>query len=135
MTKTLITVVVVAVVLWGGYGLFKYWERLDNEKADSRKQAESSVVIPERLPGVPNQLEASLKVAQSQGGDALGQWLKTYNRNLTDPRKAWIELDYCVMIARKDPQEARRVFAAVKQRTPATSPVAPRIRELARTFE
>jgi hypothetical protein len=44
-------------------------------------------------------------------------------------------LDYCVMIARKDPQEARRVFAAVKQRTPASSPVAPRIRDLSRTFE
>jgi hypothetical protein len=135
MTKTLISVVVIVLVLWGAYGLFKYWERLDNEKADSRRQAASSVVVPEHLAGLPNQLETSLRGAQAQGPEAFGQWLKTYNRNLADPRKAWIELDYCVMIARKDPQEARRVFANVKQRTPPNSPVAPRVRDLTRTFE
>ena len=46
-------------------------------------------------------------------------WLKTYGQSVEDPRKAWIELDYCVAVAREDPAEARRVFAAVKERIAA----------------
>ena len=135
MTKTLITVLIVVVVIFCGYGLFTYWEKIDNEKTDARKLAESKVVVPDQLPGVPYQLEDSLRLARSQGSEAFGQWLKAYGRNIGDPRKAWLELDYCVMIARKDPQEARHIFAAVKQRTPTNSPVVPRIHDLTKTFE
>jgi len=52
-----------------------------------------------------------------------------------DPRKAWIELDYCVMVAREDPAEAKRVFRDVKARTAASSPVWPRIQKLQKTYE
>ncbi len=45
-----------------------------------------------------------------------------------DPRKAWIELDSCVAIAREDPSEARRVFAEVKKRTP-------RVKALEKTYK
>ena len=62
-------------------------------------------------------------------------WLKTYSRVIADPRKAWIELDYCGMIYRDDPREARRIFAEVKARTPVTSPVWPRIQDLQKTYE
>ena len=31
-------------------------------------------------------------------------------------RRAWIELDYCVLIARSNPAEARKIFAEVKER-------------------
>jgi hypothetical protein len=135
MTKTLIWVLIIAVVVFLGWSGFKYWEKIDNEKANAKKQAEAGVVTPERLPGLPYQLEPSLRGAQAQGPEALGNWLKQYGRSVNDPRKAWIELDYCVAVARKDPQEARRVFASVKQRTPPNSPVMPRIKELSRTFE
>ena len=57
-------------------------------------------------------------------------WLKTHSQSVEDPRKAWIELDYCVAVAREDPAEARRVFATVKERTPPSSPVWPRIKQL-----
>jgi len=52
-----------------------------------------------------------------------------------DPRKAWIELDFCVAVAREDPAEARRVFAAVKERIGPASPVWPRMKELEKTYE
>jgi hypothetical protein len=52
-----------------------------------------------------------------------------------DPRKAWIELDYCIAVAREDPAEAKRAFASVKNRTPQSSPVWPRIKQLEKTYE
>jgi hypothetical protein len=65
----------------------------------------------------------------------LRNWLKAYDRQIKDPRKAWIELDYCVLVAREDPAEARRVFASVKDRMPASSPVWPRIKQLEKTYQ
>ena len=52
-----------------------------------------------------------------------------------DPRKAWIELDYCVAVAREDTSEAKRVFKEVKERTPTSSPVWPRIQQLEKTYQ
>jgi hypothetical protein len=95
--------------------------------------------VPEQLQGMPGQnptqLEATLRAAQSQGAEALKNWLKTYGRAVQDPRKAWIELDYCTMISREDPNEAKRIFAEVKNRTPPSSPVWPRIQKLEKTYE
>jgi len=91
--------------------------------------------VGEQLPGVPNQLEASLKAAQNSGATELKNWLKTYDRLIQDPRKAWIELDYCLLVSRANPSEARRVFAEVRSRTPESSPVWQRITKLEKTFE
>ena len=84
---------------------------------------------------MPPELQLSLEAAEKQGAPALANWLRTYNRYLEDPRKAWIELDYCVMVARNDPSAARQVFHNVKDRTPPSSPVWPRIKELERSYE
>ena len=62
-------------------------------------------------------------------------WLKTYGPSIQDPRKAWIELDFCVAITREDPSEARRLFKAIKDRTPPTSPIQPRLRQLEKSYE
>ena len=134
MTK-LIAVVIIALVLWGGWELFFYWERVKNEQEDEKKQAAAAAVVGERLAGLPYQLEGSLKAAQSQGAAALQAWLKTYGQSLQDPRKAWIELDYCVLISRENPAEAKRLFAEVKARTPESSPVWHRIKQLEKTYE
>jgi hypothetical protein len=52
-----------------------------------------------------------------------------------DPRLAWIELDYVVMLSPSDPVEAKKLFAQIKKRTPADSPIMPRIRSLEKTYE
>jgi len=40
-----------------------------------------------------------------------------------------------VMVGRTDPPEARRVFAEVRRRNDASSPLAERIAKLAKTYE
>ena len=134
MTK-LIAVVIIVLVLWGGWELFFYWERVKNEEESEKKQQAAAAVVGERLAGMPYQLETSLKTAENQGATAMQAWLKAYGQMLQDPRKAWIELDYCVLISRDNPAEAKRLFAEVKARTPESSQVWPRIKQLEKTYE
>lgn len=134
MTKVIAVLMLVAV-LYGGWELFFYWERIKNEEEVQKKQAAAEVVVGEQLSGMPQQLEPALKAAEGQGAAGLRNFLKTYDRLLQDPRKAWIELDYCLLISREDPSEAKRIFASVKGRTPETSPVWPRIKKLEKAYE
>src|SRR5579859_7265702 len=101
MTKLIAAVIIVAV-LYGGWELFFYWERVKNEQESEKKKAVATAVVPEQLPGMPYQLESTLQAARTQGTAGLANFLKTYGRSLQDPRKAWIELDYCQMLARED---------------------------------
>ena len=134
MTKV-ISVLIIAVVLYGGWELFFYWERVKNQEENQKKQQASEAVLGDQLQGMPYQLEPSLKAAQSRGPSGMKNWLKAYGTNIQDPRKAWIELDYCVLVSREDPSEARRVFADVKKRTEPSSPVWPRVQRLQKTYE
>jgi len=135
MTTKLIAALIIVAVLYGGWNLFLYWDKVKNEKESIRKEEAAAVVTENSLPGLPYGLEQSLQAAKRQGAASLKTWLKTYGNLVQDPRKAWIELDYCVMIARDDPAEARRVFATVRERTGPASPVWPRIKQLAPTYE
>ncbi len=134
MTKLIAALIIVAV-LYGGWELFLYWEKVKNEEETKQKQEAAAAVMGDSLPGLPYQLEASLQAARKQGAAGLRNWLKTYNQSVEDPRKAWIELDYCVAVAREDPAEARRVFASVKERIGPSSPVWTRIKQLEKTYE
>ena len=134
MITKLIAAVVIIAVLYGGWNLFLYWEKVRDEKESVRKEA-ATVVSGDTLQGLPYGLDQSLRTAEGQGPAALKAWLKDYGHLVQDPRKAWIELDYCVMVARNDPAEARRVFAAVRDRTGPASPVWKRVKQLAPTYE
>jgi len=89
----------------------------------------------QNLPGLPPNLDQSLHTAQSQGEKALGTWLKNYGSMVQDPRKAWIELDYCQFSCATNPAEARKLFNAVKDRIAPSSPVWPRIKESEKSFQ
>ena len=134
MTKAIAALIIV-LVLWGGWELFFYWERVKNEDETKQKQEAAAMVIGDQLPGVPYQLESSLQTARKQGPAAVRNWLKNNNQSIEDPRKAWIELDYCVAVARENVGEARRVFAEVKDRTATNSPVWSRIKQLEKTYQ
>src|SRR5215472_17295255 len=134
MTKLIVLLIVVAV-LYGGWNLFLYWDKVKNEEETAKKQAAAAAVNPDQLPGIPWNLESSLQAAKKQGAAGLHDWLKTWDRAIQDPRKAWLQLDYCVLVAQKDPAEARRVFKDVKDRTPPSSPVYSRIKSLEKTYE
>jgi len=135
MTTKVIGVLAVVFVLFGGFKLFLYFEQVKNERETEQKQAAAARVIGDQLEGLPQSLASSLQAAQTQGVAGLRNWLKTYGHAVQDPRKAWIELDYIVMLARESPAEARKLYAEVKQRTPPSSPVWPRIKQLQATFE
>ncbi len=132
MTK-LIIIFIVLVVLFIGYHLFSYWQTVERE--EESKKAVVHMVTGEELPGMPYQLHQSLQAAQGRGAAGLREWLKAYGSGIQDPRKAWIQLDYCLLVTREDISEAKRVFAEVKARTPKSSQVWPRIQQLEKTYE
>ena len=134
MTK-IISVFIIVLVIYGGWNLFLYWEKVRDEKESTRKAAAAAQVIPEQLAGMPTGLETTLQAAQKSGATGLKNWLKYYDKQVADPRLAWIQLDYVVLVARDDPGEARRVFAAVKQRITPESPVYERVKQLEKTYE
>lgn len=131
MTKVIWIFIVVLVIFCGWQG-FKYGEKVMNEK---EQKVTVSEVRPESLSGMPYSLENGYSVAKQKGPAVMRTWLKTHGSMVADPRRAWIELDFCVSLARENPAEARSVFAEVKQRTPESSPVWPRIKQLEKTFE
>ena len=134
MTK-LITILIVIVVIFIGYHLFQYWTQVKNEDDNPQKPGATQIVNGNQLQGMPYELQQSYETAQRRGVDGLREWLKAYGSKVQDPRKAWIQLDYCLLISREDISEAKRVFAEVKQRTSKSSPVWPRIKEMDKTYE
>jgi len=134
MTK-LIGALMIIGVLYAGWELFLYWDKVKNEEETKQKQETAAMVNGDLLLGMPPKLETSFQAARNQGVAGLRAWLKAYGQSVEDPRKAWIELDYCVAVARQDPAEAKRVFAQVKERTPPSSPVWPRMKQLEKAYE
>jgi hypothetical protein len=134
MTKLIAALIIVAA-LYGGWHLFLYWDKVRNEEQTAQKQAVASTVDSRQLPGMPQQLESALDAAEKQGAAGLKNFLKTYDRSLQDPRKAWIELDYVQRLARDEPVEAKRRFAEIRDRVGPASPVWPRIKQLEKTYE
>lgn len=135
MTTKLIGAVIIALVLFGCYELVEYYAKVKLESETQAKQEAAKVIRPEQLSGMPYELQTSLAAAQQAGPKFFGNWLATYGRSIQDPRLAWIQLDYVVAVSRDNPAEARKIFAAVKDRTPSSSPVYPRIQELAKSYE
>ena len=134
MTKVIAAFIII-VVLYVGWELFLYWDKVSHEEETKQKQNAAALVMGNSLPGMSYKLEDSLHAAQKQGAAALRTWLKSYSQSVEDPRKAWIELDYCVAVARQDPAEAKRIFAEVKARTPPSSKVWPRLKLLEKAYE
>ena len=135
MSSKLIGVLLIALVAFGAYRVFVYYQGGEQEPTAGSRQASATRSDPSRLPGMSQGLEPSLQAAQRQGPVAFKRWLDAYGSRLQDPRRAWIELDYCTMVARENPREARAVYAAVKERLSTNSPVYPRLKQLERTFD
>lgn len=137
--RQVLGILLIVAAIWGCKELYNYWEQVKARKeAEDRGGGPPPAVVvtaPTTLPGLPANLESSLQAAQKQGAAGLKNWLKLYRPYVSDPRLAAIELDYLVLISSTAPQEARQIFAAVKQRTPANSPVYPRIKQLEKTYQ
>jgi len=127
--KALITLaILVAIYMLGKSILGEYHAKQKQE------QAVEQGAPADGLTGMQASFEPSLQQAQSQGAPALKAWLTRYSSYVQDPKLGSIQLDYAVLVGRSDPAEAKRVFQAVKARTPKTSPLYPRIQKLNSTF-
>ena len=87
------------------------------------------------MPGLPAHLDAACQAARNKSPAAFRSWFAANEKLLSDPRKAWIELDLCVAIRRDSPAEAKEIYARVKKRVAPSSPVWTRMKELERAFQ
>ena len=133
--RKVIGLLLILGAFWGIQQLIRHYQSVkEGQLAGEGSGQPAARVDSTALPGLPPALEASLQAARKRGATGLNKWLKDYRPYVSDPRLAAIELDYVVLIGSNNIQEARRVFAAVKQRTPPDSPVYPRIKQLEKTY-
>lgn len=134
--KALIAIVVIVAAAMGGWQIYSSWVDVQQKEKETHKiEAAQAPVSGDQLPGMVPQLEPLLATAQQQGAAGLRQFLTTYGKTISDPRRASIELDYVVLVANDNPAEARKTFARVKQRTPRESPVYARVKQLEKTYQ
>ncbi len=134
--KQLFTILIILGVFYGLKELLFRFETIQKREGAS----ESATAEPARpraaaLPGLPPSLEGPHQTAEKLGPEGLKNFLIAYRPSIRDPKLADIELDYVILVSRHDPAEARRVFKAVKDRTPTFSPIYPRIRSLEKTYQ
>jgi hypothetical protein len=132
--KFLVGLIIIVGLSLGAYQLYEYWGKFKEPEAVTATPA-APQISGQELPGLVPRLEPILETAQRRGAPGLHDFLNTYGNTVSDPRRAWIELDYVVLVAQNNPAEARRVFAKVKSRVSANSPVYPRVQQLEKTYE
>ncbi len=135
--KVLVSILILFGVIFGIWKGFEYWDKVSAQREAKERAAERGQVDPRSLKGLAPGLEQSLELAYQGGARTLKAWLDEQRKEgkIEDPRLAWVELDYVVKVTQDDPVLAKKVFAEVKARTPPDSPVYPRVKELAKTYE
>ncbi len=135
--RHVLTALLILVAIIAGREFYLYCDSFVSNKLPPGPSSQASQATDPSsvLPGMPPTLESSLAAAKNQGNKTFKRWIEYYGPNLSDPRKASIQLDYVIAIGGEDMAEARRVFAEVKARTPTNSPVYPRIKKLEKAYE
>jgi len=135
--KFVLLFLLVATVGFGVYRISLIYRSIptDEQARGNARENATPMVVDESLPSLSPPLEASLAIATQAGPQAIRQWLNQNGAWVPEPRLSAIQLDYAQMLVRSNPAEARRVYAAVKARTPANSPLTLRLKQLSRTFE
>jgi hypothetical protein len=131
--KFLIALVIIVGLGLGVWQLNNYWKTF--QPKDSSSAGQAAPEIPEdQLPGMPASLQPALDAARQRGAVGIKDFLITYGNSISDPRRASIELDYVVLEALNNPADSRRMFAKVKGRVQANSPVYNRMEQLEKTY-
>jgi len=135
--RILIGILIVLLLCVGGWKVWEHWQKVSEQQEGAYRADTKVEVRPDSLEGLPYQLVPKLMEAEQRGAPAIKAFLDTWRNapGVHDPRLAWIELDYVTKIATTDPLEAKRIFLAVKQRTPTNSVIYPRIRALSKSYE
>lgn len=133
--KALISILIIAACAFMGMKLMQQWEETKTPAPMAAEVKPTPVVAAESLPGMSGSLESALTEARKRGARGLREFLTRYGRNIRDPRLASIELDYASLVLKDDPIEAKNVYKRVKQRTPESSPIYPRVKQLERMYQ
>jgi len=135
--KVLIGILIALIVALGAYKIYEHWTYVSEQNSLEQKTAAGPEIDPRRLAGLPWQLDVKLSEAQQAGPEAFKRFVEQLRKypDVKDPRLAWIELDYVVLISSTDPLKAKQIFYDVKKRTPEDSPIYPRIRQLSKTYD
>jgi|SRR5580658_3790115 hypothetical protein len=132
--KFVIGLIIVVGLSLGAWQIYQYWGTVNDKPAPAAASAPPELSS-EQLPGLPPQLAGPLGTAEQGGMAALKEFLALHGREIKDPCRASIELDYVVFASASDPGEARRVFQKVQARLTAGSPVYKRMKQLEKTLE
>ena len=133
--KALISILILLAVIFTVWKTWEYWDKVQSER-DQAERAAKRQIDPRSLPGMEYKFEQSLQEAMDKKDPVeLKAWLDRYHSVVKDPRLAWIELDYVLLVAPKDPLEAKRVYRAVKERIPTDSRVYKRVKALEKTYD
>jgi len=137
--KALIVIIIIVGFVYAARFLVSYYGGF--KETPTTQTAAPRAMSGEDLSGLPLTFETSLQNAEKAGAAELKRWLETYRKYVKDPRLAWVELDYVVMVSQQDPKEAKQVFQSVKQRIspssadPGTRFVYERIKTLEKTYD
>ena len=129
--KAILVIGFIALAGWFGWTLSKQ----QTDHSAPTEAAPARPITGPDLPGMPQSLEGTWAMAQQRGATGLRDFLTRYGKTISDPRLAWIQLDYAVLVAKQDPAEARKTFSTVKNRIAPGSLVYPRVKQLEKTYE
>jgi len=129
------SILVVGLILVGSWQAYHFLDQFQGKHPAVSAPSPEPAPVGALLPGPPPKLEPALEAAQQQGAAGLRDFLAANGKNVADPRLAWIQLDYVLVVAPGDPAEARKVFAEVKARLRSDSPVYTRMKQLEKTYE
>ena len=127
-------IIIIGLAL-GAWQIHEYWGNFKEKEPVNAAPTPPQDVAGDQLPGLPPKLQPLLEIARNRGASGLRDFLAKYDKSIDDPRRAWIELDYVVLLAQGSPGEARREFAKVKSRIQPDSPVYNRVKQLEKTYE
>ena len=133
--KSILTAVIVFGLCLGAWQIYQFLEKTEATRQATVAPGAGTVSNGDELPGLPPKLRPALQAAQERGIVGLRDFLAAHGKEVADPRLAWIELDYVVVVAQSDPAAARKVFAQVKARLTPNSPVYSRMKQLEKTYE
>jgi hypothetical protein len=133
--KFLIGLVIVVGLALGVYQIYEYWGNFKPKDTAAATPPPPQEISGDQLPGMLPSLEPVLQAARRRGAPGLHDFLTMYGNTIADPRRAWIELDYTVLVGQSNPGEARREFAKVRGRVQPGSPVYDRVKQLESTYE
>lgn len=141
--KFVIGLIIVVGLSLGAYQFYEYYSKYQGKSEDQIEHPTAAAPAPvqnyaasgDQLPGLPPKLQPILETAEKRGASGLHDFLQTYGSQISDPRKAWIELDYVEFLSQGSPGEARHLFKEVQARTQQDSPVYGRVKQLEKTYD